>query len=109
MAMRHVTGDNYSLRLSGDSLFSFLPYFGRAYSAPFPGTSGGYNFISTDFDYSAIQRKKGRWDILIRPKDVNDLREFFLTVSANGNASLKASSNNRQPITYNGYLVEPGK
>jgi hypothetical protein len=37
MATRQLSGDNYDLKLFGDSLISYLPYFGRAYSAPIPG------------------------------------------------------------------------
>ena len=109
MPMRQLSGDNYSLRLSADSLVSYLPYFGRAYTAPFPGAPGGYIFTSTDFDYTAKARRKGGWDVVISPKDVNDVREFFLNVSESGYATLRASSNNRQLITYNGFLVSAGK
>src|SRR5688572_2849335 len=51
MAVRQLTGDNYNLLISEDSLVSFLPYFGRAYTAPSPGANAGYNFTSKDFDY----------------------------------------------------------
>ena len=109
MPLRHLTGDNYDLRVLGDSLISYLPYFGKAYTAPAPGTSGGYNFTSTKFDYTAKTRKKGGWDIALKPKDVTDFREFDLTVSKNGTASLRALSNNRQLISYNGFIEEVGK
>ena len=105
MPMRQLTGDNYNLRLSGDTLVSYLPYFGRAYTAPSPSAPGGYNFTSTDFDYSTKARRKGGWDVVIKPKDVNDVREFSLTVTESGYATLRALSNNRQLITYNGFLV----
>src|SRR5215213_6840039 len=66
---RQSTSD-YDLRILGDSLISYLPYFGRAYSAPMPGESGGYNFTSTKFEYAINNKKKGGWEILIRPIDV---------------------------------------
>jgi hypothetical protein len=109
MPMRQLTGDSYNLRLSGDTLVSYLPYFGRAYSAPSPGASGGYSFTSTEFDYTTKARRKGGWDVVIKPKDVNDVREFSLNVSKSGYATLRALSNNRQLITYNGFLVSTGK
>lgn len=109
MSMRQLNGDNYDLRLFGDSLVSYLPYFGRSYTAPSPGSPGGYNFTSRKFDYTAKNKKKGGWDVVIKPKDVNDIREFNLTVSENGYATLRASSNNRQLITYNGTIVEAKK
>ena len=109
MPLRQLNGDNYDLKILGDSLISYLPYFGRAYTAPSPGTTGGYNFTSTKFDYSAKTRKKGGWDIILKPTDVTDFREFDLTVSKNGTASLRALSNNRQLISYNGFITEVGK
>ena len=107
--LRQLTGDNYELRMLGDSLISYLPYFGRAYAAPSPGSSAGYNFTSTKFDYTAKARKKGGWDIVIKTKDVTDFREFDLTVSTNGTASLRALSNNRQLISYNGFITGADK
>ena len=109
MALRHLTGDNYNLSVSGDSLVSYLPYFGRAYSAPSPGANAGYNFTSKDFDYTTTTRKKGGWEVIIKPNDVKDVREFSLIVTKSGNATLRALSNNRQMISYDGYLAETGK
>ena len=109
MTFRQLNGDNYDLRILGDSLISYLPYFGRAYTAPPPGTNGGYNFTSTDFDYTAKNRRKGGWDITIKPKDVTDFREFALTISKNGTTTLRALSNNRQIISYNGFITEINK
>lgn len=99
------TNDEYDLRLYGDSLISYLPYFGRAYSAPMPGESGGFNFTSTQFEYSIKQKRKGGWEILLRPKDVRDVREYYLTVSEKGYASLRVTSVNRQPISYSGIIA----
>lgn len=99
--MRQLTGEDYQVRVSGDSTVSYLPYFGRAYSASMTG-EGGIKFTSTQFDYTVKARRKGGWDITLRPKDVSDVRELFLTVSESGNATLRATTNNRQPISYNG-------
>ena len=95
---------NYDLLVSSDTVRSYLPYFGRAYSAPIGGSGGGIEFLSRNFDYNQQPRKKGGWNITIRPKDVTDVREMFLTVFENGTASLRVSSNNREPISYNGIL-----
>jgi hypothetical protein len=94
----------YGIRVAGDSLVADLPYFGRAFSAPL-GTNGGIRFTSTAFDYAVKKRRKGGWEITMFPKDVTDLRQFVLTVSEAGNATLRALSNNRQPISYNGNVA----
>lgn len=103
-SIRQTNGE-YDIRLAGDSLISYLPYFGRAYSAPMPGESGGFNFTSTKFDYNIKDKRKGGWEITLKPKDVQDVREYFLTVSEKGYANLRVTSNNRQPISYSGVIA----
>lgn len=98
---RQVNGEGYSVQVSGDSLVSHLPYFGRAYAASFGG-EGGIRFTSTQFGYKIKNRKRGGWEIELEPKDVTDFRKFILTVFENGSALLRALSNNRQPISFNG-------
>ena len=96
----------YDLRITPDSVIAFLPYFGRAYTAPIGRRDGGVQFTSTDFEYKVNSRKKGSWQVEIRPRDVNDIQQMFVNVSKSGMASVQVTSNNRQAITYNG-RVEP--
>ncbi len=107
-AIRQLSPD-YDLRVTSDSIISYLPYFGRAYSAPLASSEGGINFISTKFDYSSVARNKGGWDIMIKPGDAQDVQQLFLTVFANGSATLQVISINRQPISFNGYISERNK
>jgi hypothetical protein len=97
--------NEYDIRLYGDSLISQLPYFGRAFTAPMPGERGGFYFTSTDFDYSVKNRRKGGWEILLKPRDVRDVREYSISVSGKGYANLRVTSNNRQPISYSGVVA----
>ena len=101
---RQLTSE-YDLKVSKDAVVSYLPFFGRAYSLPYGATDGGFNFTSTKFDYSVSDRKKGGWQINIRPKDVADFREFSLLLSETGSGTLQVVSNNRQPISFTGYIT----
>jgi hypothetical protein len=103
--MRQLTPE-YDLTIRPDTVIAFLPYFGRAYTAPIGSSDGGIKFTSTSFDYSAGEKKKNRWEIVVRPKDVSDIRKLYLTVFNNGRASLRVISNNRDGISYNGYIKE---
>ncbi|GAA3956202.1 DUF4251 domain-containing protein [Chitinophaga oryziterrae] len=96
----------YDLRVSPDTIVSYLPYFGRAYVAPMDPTKGGIQFTSTKFEYKETKRKKGGWDILIKPQDTQDASQMVLTVSETGFASLQVIGNNRQPISFSGYVDE---
>jgi hypothetical protein len=101
---RQLNTGEYDVRVMPDSLVSFLPYFGRAYSAPIDPSSSGIQFTSTDFTYTQTPRKKGGWNIEIEPKDAQDVRQMTFIISENGNASLQVTSNNRQAISFNGRI-----
>ncbi len=93
----------FDMSISGDSLNTYLPYFGRAFTAPDPG-EGGFRFISKDFSYQAKEKKQRSWEIMIRPADNREVRQMVLRIFENGSATLQVNSNNRQPIHFNGYI-----
>jgi Domain of unknown function (DUF4251) len=101
---RQLTSD-YDLKVYPERVVSYLPFFGRAYSLPYGSGQGGFEFTSAKFSYSYTPRKKGGWEIRVKPTDIPDFREFSLTVSAGGYGTLQAFSNNRQPISFTGYMV----
>ena len=97
----------YDLEVSKDTIVSALPYFGRAYTPPIdPSEGGGISFTSTNFDYTTTERKKGGWDVSIKPKDAKDVRQLFLTISEKGYTTLQVTSDSRQTISFNGYITE---
>lgn len=102
---RFLTSD-YTVEVSKDTVVSYLPFFGKAYAAPIGSTDGGIKFTSTKFEYKITPRKKGGWDINIKPKDVSDVQQLSLTVYKNGTAYLSVNSTNRQSISYNGHISE---
>jgi Domain of unknown function (DUF4251) len=101
---RHLTSD-YDLAVRKDSIISWLPYFGRAYSAPINSSQGALEFTSTKFQYQLEKGKKHSWEITINPKDQTEVRELTLTVFDNGSALLRVNSINREAISFNGYIV----
>ncbi|WP_316812759.1 DUF4251 domain-containing protein [Pedobacter heparinus] len=101
-----LTGSQYQLQVSKDSVEAYLPYYGRAYTATMNPDDSGIKFKSKDFKYKAEQKKKG-WMITIQPKDAKDVQSLTLNVSENGYATLNVNSNNRQPISFNGTISEP--
>jgi hypothetical protein len=110
MPPRSLTSD-YDVRVSTGKLEVYLPYFGRAYSAPRDLNDGGIKLNTTNYDYKAVEKKKGGWDITIKPKKttintVGDVQILRLDVSNDGYASLQVTSGNRQPISFNGYIEE---
>ncbi len=104
MQVRQITPD-FDLRVAKDSILSYLPYFGRAYTAPIDPSKGGLQFKSKDFEYKVSEAKKGGWNIQIKPKDVNDVQSLQLNIYESGYAYLQVLSVNRQPIAFNGYVT----
>ena len=93
----------YDVRVTSDSVIAYLPFFGRAYTAPVNPSEGGIKFTSTKFSYRESIRKKN-YEIEIVPQDNNDVRNIFITISPNGFASLRVLSVNKTPIAYNGTI-----
>ncbi|TCD10789.1 DUF4251 domain-containing protein [Pedobacter frigidisoli] len=109
-SMINLTGSQYDVRVTKDSVVAYLPYFGRSYSAPMNPSEGGIKFTSKDFTYTESKNKKGAYTIQINTKDVQrENYRFTLNITTSGYASLVASSINKQPIVFNGYLDEPKK
>ncbi|MES2416563.1 MAG: DUF4251 domain-containing protein [Bacteroidota bacterium] len=104
-----LSGSGYNVQVKSDSLVVYLPYYGRAYSAPINSDDSGYKFTAKKFTYENSKRKKGGWEINITTKDVKENPRLNFTISTNGYATLMITSNNKQSITYNGYLSEPKK
>jgi hypothetical protein len=94
----------YDVRITKDTVIADLPYFGRAYSTTYNMSGGGIEFLSTEFDYSVIKKKKGRYEITINPRDARDVRELTLTVFDNGRADLRVTSDTRQTIGFSGHV-----
>lgn len=113
---RALTSD-YDLVVTKDTVISFLPYFGRAYtSVPYNPTDGGIKFTATNFTYDSKTGKNGGWTITIKPtgKDKNisnwrDVQTMTLGVSPDGYASLQVISSNRDAISFNGTIEKRGK
>lgn len=96
----------YDVSLKKDTLVCFLPYYGRAYSAPMNPSEGGIQFTSTDFQYSVSNKKKRGWDVVIKPRDAKGVQQLTFYISESGYGSLQVTDNNRQPISFNGYYEQ---
>jgi hypothetical protein len=102
--VRQLTTD-YDLTVGKESIVSYLPYFGRAYSAPIDPSQGGIQFTSKNFSYSAEPGKKGGWNIQIKPKDAGDVQQLSLSVSEDGYATLQVISTSKQAISFHGVIA----
>lgn len=95
---------SFSLKVSKESVDSYLPYFGRAYTAPMSADEGGIKFVSTDFEYTVSGKKGGGWDISIIPNDNKKRYKLSLSIGGNGYGTLTVLDTNRQAISFYGRI-----
>lgn len=101
---RYLTS-SYDVTVKKDSVESYLPYFGRAYQAPMDPSKGGIQFTSTDFSYIVNSGSKdGQWDVVIKPKDNNEVQEMRFNIFGNGTASLNVISTHKDAISFTGHV-----
>jgi hypothetical protein len=100
---RNLTSQ-YDVRVTKDSLISYLPYFGQAYSVPLNQTKSSLDFTSTNFSYSVAPYKSDGWYITIKPKDKTQIQQYYFTVFNNGKASLSVISTSKDQISFNGFI-----
>jgi len=95
----------YSLTVKGDSVNSYLPYFGRAYSVPYGGGSG-LNFEGMLMDYKTQKGRRDLTTVTFTVKSPDDLIRYQVDIWPGGNASIQVTPQNRQSINFDGTLVE---
>ena len=109
MRGRNITlSSPYSLEIRNDSVFSYLPYYGRAYSVPYGGGSG-LIFNAPLKEYTMDLDKKGNAVIKFSARSPEDFFEFSAIVFSNGTASIDVIMQNRQSISYRGELDTENK
>ena len=91
----------YSLEIHGDSILSYLPYFGRAYSAPYGGGEG-LTFKEVATEKEQTSEKKGSSEIKFRVKTKEDVYMFRVEVYPNGSVTINVTPVNKQAITFYG-------
>ncbi len=96
---------NYSLTIKNDSLDSYLPFFGRAYSIPYGG-GNGLIFKSSIKDYKIEKEKKKEIRIKVETVTPEDSYTFFITVYKNLSADINVMMNKRSSIRFTGKLEE---
>ncbi len=104
----NLTETYYEVKVTPDSVIAYLPYYGRSFSAPINQDDAGVKFNSKKFEYKSTKGKKHGWDTVIETKDAKENYRLAFNISDNGYATLSLNSNNKQSVTYQGYLKENG-
>jgi hypothetical protein len=94
---------SFDVKISGDTVTAYLPYYGEAHTAIFGHDESGIKFKSVRNKYSAKQKKNG-WNIIIKPEDVGYGIALYFDVSKSGYTTLIVRDNRRDIISFRGYL-----
>lgn len=94
---------SYEVKVTADSIFSYLPYFGVAYTASYGGTESPMIF-DQPFETCDIEKTKNGNLVKVSVKNGSDRLEFSFHISETGSTSLSVSSINRQAISYTGNI-----
>lgn len=94
----------YTVEVRNDSLFSYLPYIGRAYQIPYGGGKG-LNFSERIGSYQETQRKNGLQHIEIGVKNDEDTYLYTIEVWDNGKSQIDVQARQRERISYSGDIV----
>lgn len=94
----------YTIVVKKEKLEVALPYFGRMFSANMDPDKNSYRFTTENYSLSKSEGKKGATLITIIPENQN-VRRIIMEVFKNGRAYVSFDSDDRQPISYDGYLM----
>lgn len=96
---------NYSLEVRADSVFSYLPYVGEAYSVPYGGGKA-LNFNAPIETYEEKEGKRGSRQIKFSTSNEEDTYTYSLTVYTDGTTRIHVQPVRRQAISFNGEMEE---
>lgn len=96
----------YTIEIRKGKLDVALPYFGRMYTPNIAPSKNSYRFTSKDFTINKKDGKKGSSIYTIIANDQQNIRTITMQVFTNGKAYVSIDSNDRQPISYDGYITD---
>lgn len=99
----HALSSQYSIEVRNDSLFSHLPYLGRAYSVPYGGGKA-LNFDAPVSGYASETRKKGIIRISMKVCNEEDYYTYILNVYPDGDCDLYVQPQQRESISFRGVM-----
>ncbi len=94
---------SYDVELTGDTVSSYLPFYGVAYRLDYGGRDSGFDFTLPVKNYEYEKEEDGYLIQFEVKKDMDNI-SFTFHISELGYATLNVISTNRQAISYYGRL-----
>ena len=99
----------YNVKLTNDSIYSYLPFYGRAYRVEYGSTESPMVFDLPFQELEIIKKKKMGYLVDVKVKKDMDIIVFSFNISDTGSATLTVNSADREVITYYGELTAEQK
>jgi hypothetical protein len=100
-----ISSEHNYVKFRPDFIESKLPFYGQTYGSIAFGGDEGLSFSGIPDNYTITNKKKNFRINAVVNSDVN-VYKLILTVRFNGKATLSVSSNNRSPVTFEGWIME---
>lgn len=99
-----LNGQGYIIEIKKEKVEVALPYFGRVFNPSLGRQDNSLRFTTKDFAINEAPGKKGKAIFTIKPRDTKEVSDINIEVFPNGKAFVSVKSNDRQPITFDGYI-----
>lgn len=104
----NLATDQYNIKFQPYFIDSYMPFFGRAYSAVGYGNDTGLSFKGKP-EKIEIGKNRKTFQVNVIVKGGTDIFRLFLSIGFEGSASLSISSDNRSTISFQGEISAPEK
>ncbi len=103
MRSMNLSGNSNYVKFKPNHIESYMPFYGRVYSAaPYTG-EGGLKFQGEPQEFT-VEKGKKNYSVTAVVKGGTDNYTLNMSVNFDGSASLSIISNNRSTISYNGQI-----
>tara|TARA_R110002072_G_scaffold17207_2_gene65735 strand:- start:821 stop:1366 length:546 start_codon:yes stop_codon:yes gene_type:complete len=101
----NLIGNSNFLTISGDSITSYLPYFGeRQMNVGYGGTDSAIQLQGLLEDYEVVKGKNNRYTISFSARGKSENFRIKIVLFPNLKSDMQLTANGRFPISYTGHV-----
>ncbi len=101
----NLIGNSNYIRMKGDSVDVYLPYYGVRHSGGGYNSENGIVYKGIARDFKIVNNAaKNLYDMSFKGMQGSESLNFFITVYGNGNTNTSVNSSQRQSISYTGKI-----
>mgnify|MGYP000291457970 CR=1 FL=1 len=100
-----LIGNSNFLTINGDSISSYLPYFGeRQMNVKYGGGDSAIQLTGIMEDYNVSKGKRHSYDLKLKAKSKSENYQIYIKIFPNLKTDLQILSGTRFPISYSGQI-----